>query len=48
MSTDTRTGPAGPPAPGGSTAIVNIAALVTNDPSLRPGSPLGTLRDAAV
>ncbi|MYU26273.1 imidazolonepropionase, partial [Streptomyces sp. SID8352] len=31
-----------------STAIVNIAALVTNDPSLRPGSPLGTLRDAAV
>ncbi|MCW5253876.1 imidazolonepropionase [Streptomyces sp. SHP 1-2] len=48
MSTDTRTGPAGPPAPGGSTAIVNIAALVTNDPSLRPDSPLGTLRDAAV
>ncbi|MBQ0829550.1 imidazolonepropionase [Streptomyces tagetis] len=31
-----------------STAITNIAALVTNDPSLRDGDPLGLVRDAAV
>ncbi|MET8112866.1 imidazolonepropionase [Streptomyces prasinus] len=31
-----------------STAIVNIATLVTNDPSLGDTSPLGQLRDAAV
>ncbi|MFD8743581.1 imidazolonepropionase [Streptomyces sp. NPDC059616] len=30
------------------TAITNIASLVTNDPSLRADSPLGTIRDAAV
>ncbi|MEU2669840.1 imidazolonepropionase [Streptomyces sp. NPDC007164] len=30
------------------TAITNIASLVTNDPSLHPDSPLGTVRDAAV
>ncbi|GAB3176212.1 imidazolonepropionase [Streptomyces incanus] len=31
-----------------STAIVNIATLVTNDPSLGDSSPLGQVRDAAV
>ncbi|WP_030423062.1 imidazolonepropionase [Streptomyces sp. SCSIO 75703] len=31
-----------------STAITHIAALVTNDPSLRDGDPLGLVRDAAV
>ncbi|MEZ7006413.1 imidazolonepropionase [Streptomyces sp. AD55] len=31
-----------------STAITHIAALVTNDPSLRDGDPLGLIRDAAV
>lgn len=31
-----------------STAIVNIATLVTNDPSLGDTSPLGQVRDAAV
>ncbi|MFF3392565.1 imidazolonepropionase [Streptomyces sp. NPDC002669] len=30
------------------TAITNIASLVTNDPSLRSDSPLGLVRDAAV
>ncbi|MEU0628180.1 imidazolonepropionase [Streptomyces sp. NPDC005989] len=30
------------------TAITNIASLVTNDPSLCADSPLGTIRDAAV
>ncbi|MFD7526747.1 MULTISPECIES: imidazolonepropionase [unclassified Streptomyces] len=30
------------------TAITNIAGLVTNDPSLCADSPLGTIRDAAV
>ncbi|WP_405687308.1 imidazolonepropionase [Streptomyces sp. NBC_00057] len=30
------------------TAITNIASLVTNDPSLRVDSPLGLIRDAAV
>ncbi|MFF9566622.1 imidazolonepropionase [Streptomyces sp. NPDC014685] len=30
------------------TAITNIASLVTNDPSLRADSPLGLVRDAAV
>ncbi|MEL5956330.1 imidazolonepropionase [Streptomyces sp. CLV115] len=30
------------------TAITNIASLVTNDPSPRADSPLGTIRDAAV
>lgn len=30
------------------TAITNIASLVTNDPSLRADSPLGLIRDAAV
>ncbi|MFJ1617885.1 MULTISPECIES: imidazolonepropionase [unclassified Streptomyces] len=30
------------------TAITNIAALVTNDPSLQADSPLGLIRDAAV
>ncbi|MET9916681.1 imidazolonepropionase [Streptomyces sp. NPDC006435] len=30
------------------TAITNIASLVTNDPSLRADSPLGPVRDAAV
>ncbi|MGW8991695.1 imidazolonepropionase [Streptomyces zhihengii] len=30
------------------TAIVNIASLVTNDPSLGEGTPLGLIRDAAV
>ncbi|MFF2960344.1 imidazolonepropionase [Streptomyces sp. NPDC057963] len=30
------------------TAITNIAALVTNDPSLHADSPLGLIRDAAV
>ncbi|MEW1698464.1 MULTISPECIES: imidazolonepropionase [unclassified Streptomyces] len=30
------------------TAIVNIASLVTNDPSLGDGSPLGLIQDAAV
>ncbi|MGW6225166.1 amidohydrolase family protein, partial [Streptomyces olivaceus] len=31
-----------------STVITNIAALVTNDPSLGDHSPLGLVRDAAV
>ncbi|MGA5355300.1 imidazolonepropionase [Streptomyces thermodiastaticus] len=31
-----------------STVITNIATLVTNDPSLGDGSPLGLVRDAAV
>jgi imidazolonepropionase len=31
-----------------STLITNIAALVTNDPSLGDGSPLGLIQDAAV
>lgn len=31
-----------------STVITNIATLVTNDPSLGDGSPLGLIRDAAV
>lgn len=31
-----------------STAIVNIATLVTNDPSLGDGSPLGLVQDAAL
>jgi imidazolonepropionase len=31
-----------------STVITNIATLITNDPSLGDGSPLGTVRDAAV
>ncbi|GHF77471.1 imidazolonepropionase [Streptomyces thermodiastaticus] len=31
-----------------STVITNIATLVTNDPSLGDGSPLGVVRDAAV
>ncbi|MFJ2514037.1 imidazolonepropionase [Streptomyces griseoviridis] len=31
-----------------STAITNIAALVTNDPSLGDGSPLGLIQDAAL
>ncbi|MEU0524303.1 imidazolonepropionase [Streptomyces niveus] len=30
------------------TAITNIAALVTNDPSLGDGSPIGLIQDAAV
>ncbi|MFF5786451.1 imidazolonepropionase [Streptomyces sp. NPDC012693] len=30
------------------TAIVNIASLVTNDPSLGDGTPLGLIQDAAV
>ncbi|WP_327367809.1 imidazolonepropionase [Streptomyces sp. NBC_01217] len=30
------------------TAIINIASLVTNDPSLRADSPLGPIRNAAV
>ncbi|WP_406014624.1 imidazolonepropionase [Streptomyces sp. NBC_00984] len=30
------------------TAITNIASLVTNDPSLRADSPLGSIQDAAV
>ncbi|MFF9408694.1 imidazolonepropionase [Streptomyces anandii] len=33
---------------GASTVIDNIATLVTNDPSLGEGSPLGLVRDAAV
>ncbi|MER6558110.1 imidazolonepropionase [Streptomyces sp. NPDC001027] len=33
---------------GTSTAITDIATLVTNDPSLGEGSPLGLIRDAAV
>ncbi|GGK09529.1 imidazolonepropionase [Streptomyces camponoticapitis] len=46
--------PAGPPvqpsAPTAAptTAITNIAALVTNDPSLGDGSPIGLIQDAAV
>ncbi|WP_324783139.1 imidazolonepropionase [Streptomyces sp. H51] len=31
-----------------STAIVNIATLITNDPSLGDGSPLGLVQDAAL
>ncbi|MEU5093923.1 imidazolonepropionase [Streptomyces sp. NPDC020996] len=31
-----------------STAIVNIATLITNDPSLGDGSPLGLIQDAAL
>ncbi|MET7611269.1 imidazolonepropionase [Streptomyces seoulensis] len=31
-----------------STAIINIATLVTNDPSLGDGSPLGLIQDAAL
>ncbi|MGP3637816.1 imidazolonepropionase [Streptomyces sp. 24-1644] len=30
------------------TAVINIASLVTNDPSLGDGTPLGLIRDAAV
>ena len=30
------------------TVITNIASLVTNDPSLGDGSPLGLIQDAAV
>ncbi|GAA2977348.1 imidazolonepropionase [Streptomyces fulvorobeus] len=30
------------------TAVINIASLVTNDPSLGNGTPLGLIRDAAV
>lgn len=49
-------GPAPAPAPvshedttmSTSTVITNIATLVTNDPSLGDGSPLGVVRDAAV
>ncbi|WP_041988992.1 imidazolonepropionase [Streptomyces sp. AcH 505] len=32
----------------GTTAITNIASLVTNDPSLGDGSPIGLIQDAAV
>ncbi|WAU85432.1 imidazolonepropionase [Streptomyces sp. Qhu-G9] len=34
--------------PGSTTLITNIASLVTNDPSLGDGSPLGLIQDAAV
>lgn len=36
------------PANTSTTAITNIAALVTNDPSLGDGSPIGLIQDAAV
>lgn len=36
------------PATARTTAITNIAALVTNDPSLGDGSPIGLIQDAAV
>ncbi|MEV6425364.1 imidazolonepropionase [Streptomyces sp. NPDC051662] len=32
----------------GTTALTNIASLVTNDPSLGDGSPIGLIQDAAV
>ncbi|MFI5757461.1 imidazolonepropionase [Streptomyces sp. NPDC051569] len=41
-SAATRTGTAG------TTVITNIASLVTNDPSLGDGSPIGLIQDAAV
>lgn len=40
--------PANTPANTSTTAITNIAALVTNDPSLGDGSPIGLIQDAAV
>jgi imidazolonepropionase len=40
--------PAARPKTTGSTAITNIAALVTNDPSLGDGTPIGLIQDAAV
>ncbi|WP_078076979.1 imidazolonepropionase [Streptomyces niveus] len=40
--------PASTPANTPTTAITNIAALVTNDPSLGDGSPIGLIQDAAV
>ncbi|MFC9018478.1 imidazolonepropionase, partial [Streptomyces albidoflavus] len=33
---------------GGSTAVVGISSLVTNDPAQGGGSPLGVIRDAAL
>ncbi|WP_405820415.1 imidazolonepropionase [Streptomyces sp. NBC_00838] len=36
------------PANAPTTAVTNIAALVTNDPSLGDGSPIGLIQDAAV
>ncbi|MGS2589803.1 imidazolonepropionase [Streptomyces hebeiensis] len=44
----TTTAPAASTASAGTTAITNIAALVTNDPSLGDGTPLGLIQDAAV
>ncbi|MDX3851427.1 imidazolonepropionase [Streptomyces sp. AK02-01A] len=35
-------------APAASTTITNIASLVTNDPSLGDGTPIGLIQDAAV
>ncbi|WP_051765105.1 imidazolonepropionase [Streptomyces sp. NRRL F-5135] len=44
----TTTAPAASTASAGTTAITNIAALVTNDPSLGDGTPIGLIQDAAV
>ncbi|MFE3251494.1 imidazolonepropionase [Streptomyces sp. NPDC059209] len=40
--------PANTPVNAPTTAVTNIAALVTNDPSLGDGSPIGLIQDAAV
>ncbi|WP_405501698.1 imidazolonepropionase [Streptomyces niveus] len=47
MDTGT-TAPASAQTTARTTAITNIAALVTNDPSLGDGSPIGLIQDAAV
>ncbi|TXL86791.1 imidazolonepropionase [Streptomyces sp. IB2014 016-6] len=47
-STNAHTTPANTPASTPTTAVTNIAALVTNDPSLGDGSPIGLIQDAAV
>ncbi|MFE4492574.1 imidazolonepropionase, partial [Streptomyces niveus] len=47
MNTGT-TAPASARTTARTTAITNIAALVTNDPSLGDGSPIGLIQDAAV
>ncbi|MEU3184295.1 imidazolonepropionase [Streptomyces sp. NPDC006923] len=47
-STNPPTGPTAPTAPAASTTITNIAGLVTNDPSLGDGTPIGLIQDAAV
>ncbi|WP_329033345.1 imidazolonepropionase [Streptomyces sp. NBC_01725] len=47
-STNAHTTPANTPASTPTTAVTNIAALVTNDPSLGDGSPIGLIQDATV